>query len=195
MAEKYIKDGKYYEKGAGLFGSDKEIGVVQPGGLFQDTIKMHDFFTPDLKIEKTGWFGENTDIVGKDTLSEFIEGKREGTRLETDERILYSIPTSYEWVQTLGGPKIPKNQKSSGAGKGVTDVSGNANRRSGTSDVCRSEQRVAGTSIGSQNRFCNTNTKSADKEPGLISSVLGAVCGLIVMGVLLTAISQPLDKK
>lgn len=117
MGDKYIKDGKLYEKGG--WGGDKELGTVEKGGIFsQDTVKMHGLSTPDMKIERTGLLGEHVDIVGKDTLSEFIEGKREGTRLETETNILNNTNISHEWTQELGGAKIPKSSVSSGGSSG-----------------------------------------------------------------------------
>lgn len=128
MGDKYIQDGKLYEKGSGFFGGDKELGTVEEGGIFsQDTVKMHDIFTPDMKIERTGLLGENVDLVSKDTLSELIEGKREGTRLETENHILYDTSSSYEWTQELGGAKIPRDSVSSDSGYGGGSNSDNFN--------------------------------------------------------------------
>jgi hypothetical protein len=109
MGDKYIKDGKYFEKGDGLFGSDKELGVVKDGGLFfNDEIIMHDLFTPNKTIE-TDWTGTVKDVVEKDHLSEFIQGHREGTRIEPDSNPFSSDgQRSHEWTQELGGPKVRK---------------------------------------------------------------------------------------
>lgn len=188
MGDKYIKDGKLYEKDAGFLGGDKELGTVEKGGIFsQDTVKMNDIFTPDMKIERTGLLGENVDIVSKDTLSEFIAGKREGTGLETENHILYNTTSSYEWTQELGGAKIPKDSASSGSGDGggggAGGGSGSAYSSGGSSDTSWGVGRVfvlviaglmltvlIGSFISTSNHQSTATPKAPPRQPPTIIS-------------------------
>lgn len=161
MGDQYIKDGKLYEKGSGIFGGDKELGTVKEGGFgFQDQVIMNDPFTPDMKIERSGLWDEHVDIVGKDTLSELIEGKREGTRIETEEHILYDTTSSYKWTQELGGAKIPNdNDCSVSWGNNQTRSNDNA-----SSPVLGSGKSLSlsGCNVSSNRHSINTRHNKVD---------------------------------
>jgi hypothetical protein len=185
MGEKYIKDGKLYEK-INDFVGDREIGTIKG-----DRVETKGFFTPTLYIERD-WMG-NIDLTETDSLSHLLSGTREITRLSPDDHPLAS-ESSYintELTQEYGGRKVPKSSESSeekapasSAGSSSSDYSGGG---------YSSPSRDSSSHSGKQAPSISSGVSRSDSASGS-SSGLGGL-GLLLAVVFLVSIFSSSEAK